>query len=88
MTKYGFPRPKSSDAVVLHCLKGKRALDAADKLSLLNFDNLKIYKGSFADWKNRGGSVETQELEKYYILICLKKKIKQMTEISLVFQNL
>ena len=60
MSKYGFTRPKSSDAVVLHCLKGKRALDAADKLSLLNFDNLKIYKGSFIDWKNRGGTVEIQ----------------------------
>ena len=57
--KYGFPKPKPSDSLALHCLKGKRAIDAGDKLSLLSYDNVKIYQGSFIDWKNKGGQIET-----------------------------
>ena len=60
--KYGFSKPKLSDSLALHCLKGKRAIDAADKLNLLNYDNIKIYKGSLIDWKNKGGQIETNEL--------------------------
>ena len=60
--KYGFPKPLPSDSLALHCLKGKRAIDAGDKLSLLSYDNVKIYQGSFIDWKNKGGQIETNEL--------------------------
>ncbi len=61
-TKYGFPRPgpEGSSRMVLHCLKGKRALDAADKLSLLGYDHTKVYKGSFFEWKEKGGDVVTE----------------------------
>lgn len=57
--KYGFAKPKPSDSLALHCLKGKRAIDAGDKLSLLSYDNVKIYQGSLIDWKNKGGQIET-----------------------------
>ena len=33
-----------SKKIVLHCLKGKRAFDAADKLALLGYDDVYVYK--------------------------------------------
>ena len=33
-----------SKQIVLHCLKGKRAFDAADKLALLGYDDVYVYK--------------------------------------------
>ena len=33
-----------SKQIVLHCLKGKRAFDAADKLALLGYDDIFVYK--------------------------------------------
>lgn len=58
-TKYGFPKDGGDLPLVLYCLKGKRALDAADKLILLGIpaEKIRIYRGSFADWKARGGRV-------------------------------
>ena len=32
--------------IVLHCLKGKRAFEAADKLLLLGYKNVYVYKVS------------------------------------------
>eukprot|EP00095_Tigriopus_kingsejongensis_P012551 maker-scaffold821_size92673-snap-gene-0.15 protein:Tk12551 transcript:maker-scaffold821_size92673-snap-gene-0.15-mRNA-1 annotation:"hypothetical protein DAPPUDRAFT_92990" len=59
----GFPKPepsveKSQPELVLHCLKGKRAQDAADKLAFLGYPTT-VYLGSFSDWMDRGGAVET-----------------------------
>ncbi len=62
--KYGFPKPSPDSAIYLYCLKGKRADDAADKLSLIGFNNVIVYRGSFADWKANGGDVETGEEER------------------------
>lgn len=56
-TKYGFARPLPSAPLATHCLRGKRALDASDKLRLLGYANVKVYKGSFLDWKEKGGEV-------------------------------
>ena len=58
--KYGFAKPGLEQDMVLHCLKGKRALDASDKLSLLGYTKVKVYKGSFSEWKEKGGEVLTQ----------------------------
>lgn len=52
--KYGFEKPGTSSSLALHCLRGKRALDASDKLLLLGYDNVKVYKGSFMEWKSQG----------------------------------
>lgn len=60
--KYGFQRPLKSDNFGLHCMRGKRATDAADKLMLLGYDSVKIYKGSFLDWKSAGGQVHKEGL--------------------------
>ena len=60
-SKYGFAKPDLCDQLVVHCLSGKRARMASDKLTLLNFENVDIYKGSFNDWKARGGQVLTEE---------------------------
>ncbi len=54
-------RPDKSAALVMHCLKGKRASEAADKLSLLGFHDVKIYKGSFLDWKENEGPIEEMQ---------------------------
>ena len=43
--KYGICKTElKSKRIVLHCLKGKRAIDAADKLALLGYDDVYIYK--------------------------------------------
>lgn len=57
--RFGLRRAElSHKKVVLHCLKGKRALEAADKLMILGYNsNVFVYKGSFSDWIARGGSI-------------------------------
>ena len=43
--KYGIEKELlESKKIVLHCLKGKRAFDAADKLALLGYDDVYVYK--------------------------------------------
>ena len=42
-TTYGIEKDLlKSKKIVLHCLKGKRAFDAADKLALLGYDDVSI----------------------------------------------
>ena len=58
---YGVQKPsKDSPAkeMVLYCLKGKRAIDAADRLLLLGFKSI-VYRGSFHDWRQNGGKIES-----------------------------
>ena len=55
--EFEFPKPaKDASNLVLQCLSGKRATDAADKLALLGYAPA-VYKGSFKDWKEKGGKV-------------------------------
>ena len=43
--KYGIEKMTlKTKPIVLHCLKGKRAFDAADKLALLGYDDVYVYK--------------------------------------------
>ena len=60
-SKYGFAKPELEQDMILHCLMGKRALDASDKLSLLGYTKVKVYKGSFNEWKEKGGEVLTSK---------------------------
>lgn len=55
--KYGFTKPSKSTVLATHCLKGKRALEASDKLNLLGYENVKVYQGSFNDWTEKGGNI-------------------------------
>ncbi|CAG0920872.1 unnamed protein product [Notodromas monacha] len=54
---YGFPKPKKNSKIVTSCLKGIRAANAAEILTRSGYTNVNIYKGSFDDWKNKGGDV-------------------------------
>ena len=45
LKKYGIEKVTlKTKPIVLHCLKGKRAFDAADKLALLGYDDVYVYK--------------------------------------------
>ena len=61
---FGFDKPPHNDeesngsCLILHCLKGKRAVDAFSKLALLGLQKtVGVYGGSFEDWKKRGGAI-------------------------------
>jgi rhodanese-related sulfurtransferase len=60
-SKYGFYKPDSNDGLIIHCRSGIRARTAADKLALLNYDKVQVYKGSFLDWESRGGEIQTEQ---------------------------
>lgn len=53
--KYNFEKPDQSTRLGLNCLKGIRAFSASDKLLLLAYENVSVYKGSLLDWKAKGG---------------------------------
>jgi len=56
LAKYCFPKPaKDATDVVVACKSGRRALAAINKLRAVGYDGLRIYPGSFNDWKMRGG---------------------------------
>ncbi|KAI9562734.1 hypothetical protein GHT06_010188 [Daphnia sinensis] len=66
--KYGFDKPDKSAPLVVGCFAGKRAAAAGEQLSLLGFYNIKfiynfktsplrVYPGSFGDWKSSGGPI-------------------------------
>ena len=57
--RYGFPKPidKNRKDIVLTCRSGRRVLVAARILSRVGFENLRIYSGSFNDWKKQGGEI-------------------------------
>ena len=42
--KYGFEKPAKTAALCTHCKMGKRATDAADKLFLLGYENVAVYR--------------------------------------------
>merc|ERR1712126_632678 len=57
--KYGVSLPdKLSDGLILTCRSGRRSLIAKGQLEELGFNNIKVYQGSFLDWKAKGGHVE------------------------------
>jgi len=57
--KYSFSLPdKDSESLILTCRSGKRAFMAKGQLEELGFKNVKVYEGSFLDWKAKGGDIE------------------------------
>jgi rhodanese-related sulfurtransferase len=57
-TAFSVPLPDKNQAIVLSCLKGKRASKACEILVGLGYTNVRVYHGSFKDWKERGGRVD------------------------------
>ncbi|KAK8733193.1 hypothetical protein OTU49_006520 [Cherax quadricarinatus] len=56
MKKYGFPKPLPEDTnVVLTCRSGRRATVAWKQLEPLGYCNIRVYFGSYLEWKARGG---------------------------------
>ncbi|XP_066954464.1 rhodanese domain-containing protein CG4456-like isoform X1 [Macrobrachium rosenbergii] len=55
-SKYGFDKPKDGDSLVVHCQKGSRARRAGDKMANAGM-SVRVYPGSFDDWKAKGGDV-------------------------------
>ncbi|CAL4152837.1 unnamed protein product [Meganyctiphanes norvegica] len=54
--RYGFPKPAPEDTnIVLTCRSGRRIQNAWKKLEPLGYCNIKLYSGSWLDWKARGG---------------------------------
>ena len=53
--KYNFEKPDQSTRVGLNCLKGIRAFAASDKLLLLGYENVSVYKVNIGStfWKFR-----------------------------------
>ena len=41
---YGFEKPAKTAALCTHCKMGKRATDAADKLFLIGYENVAVYR--------------------------------------------
>ena len=42
--RYGFDKPAKAAALCTHCKMGKRATDAADKLILIGYENVAVYR--------------------------------------------
>ena len=57
--KYGFAKPNYDMAVVTHCGKGGRAFKAELLLKERGFRNVQCYSGSYKDWKENGGEIQT-----------------------------
>ena len=55
--KYGFVKPRVTDEIIIYCKLGKRASKAATILTELGYLNVKVYVGSFEDWRANGGYV-------------------------------
>jgi rhodanese-related sulfurtransferase len=52
-TKYGFAKPKPTDAMVVYCRAGVRSTTAHDIVKAAGFNNTRNYKGSWLDWAQR-----------------------------------
>lgn len=71
-SEFDFKRPalQSDRPIVLSCLSGARASQAANQLFGIGFENLAVYKGSFNDWKSKGGKYKTGQADSQQIIDC------------------
>ncbi|KAJ5897445.1 hypothetical protein N7504_007733 [Penicillium tannophilum] len=64
-TRFGFPKPSMSQdqKMVFYCKAGVRARAAAQLAVQAGYDpeSIGVYDGSWLDWKDKGGKVETWE---------------------------
>ena len=51
-------KPTKENSIVTTCLVGGRANKAKIGLEEQGYKNVKVYPGSFTDWKASGGDVE------------------------------
>jgi len=57
--KYGFEIPnKECENLIISCRSGKRAFVAKGQLEEIGYKNIKVYEGSFLDWKAKGGDIQ------------------------------
>jgi len=57
--KYNFDLPPTTAKnIVITCRSGRRVLLAQERLEPLGYTKLRLYRGSFNDWKANGGRIE------------------------------
>ena len=56
--KYGFDKPNKEALIVTTCKIGGRASRAGSCLGDLGYKNIKVYEGSFTDWKSNNGPID------------------------------
>lgn len=56
LAKYGFAKPQADKTYVTHCRTGVRARQAGELLAAAGY-NVRVYAGSFCDWKDKGGKI-------------------------------
>merc|ERR1711899_92112 len=56
--KYGFEKPTKGAPIVTSCHIGGRANKAKQGLEEQGYTDVKVYSGSFTDWKASGGEIE------------------------------
>ncbi|KAK7084829.1 Thiosulfate sulfurtransferase/rhodanese-like domain-containing protein 3 [Halocaridina rubra] len=56
--KCGFKKPHFDDPLAVNCFTGVRARTAQLAIMAVGYKNVRLYKGSFKDWKEQGGPVE------------------------------
>jgi len=58
LEKYKFALPQlTAKNIVLTCRSGRRVLIAQERMKLLGYNHLRLYRGSFNDWVKKGGQV-------------------------------
>ena len=55
--RYGFEKPTKSSVLVLTCRSGRRILVAENYLKSYEYQNIRVYPGSFKDWVVNGGEI-------------------------------
>ena len=61
--KYGFDKPTKGAPIVTSCHIGGRANKAKQGLEEQGYTDVKVYSGSFTDWKASGGEIENVSLQ-------------------------
>lgn len=58
---YGFAKPGLDDPFVLYCRQGLGARAANVILKGLGYTNIRVYDGSFREWRQKGGEIERKD---------------------------
>ncbi|KAF2861668.1 Rhodanese-like protein [Piedraia hortae CBS 480.64] len=53
--RFGFPKPEANKEVVFYCRSGVRSNAAAMLAQQAGYQNIKEYRGSWNDWRAKGG---------------------------------
>ena len=62
--RFGFEKPdKNRHDIVRSCASGARATNAEKTLKALGYHHLRIYMGSFTDWKKNGGEFYLPDID-------------------------